>query len=244
MRNNNYGWKKDLPDDRDLKYKSIKPTLTSIPSFVDLKSQCSKIEDQGSLGSCTAQALVGNLEYIEKTKTNMSRLFVYYNERVIENSEDDDAGAYLRDGIKTLNKQGVCAEFWWPYNTSKVTFKPWFWCYWIGIFHKIKSYHAIDGLEEMKTCLAEGFPFVFGFTVFESFESEEVAKTGILPMPKKFEQVVGGHAVMAVGYDDFRQVFIIRNSWGEGWGNEGYFYMPYAYITDKNLCDDFWTIRQ
>ena len=95
----------------------------------------------------------------------------------------------------------------------------------------------------MKGCLASGFPFVFGFTVYESFESQEVAKTGMVPMPAAGESVLGGHAVLAVGYDDGHQRFIVRNSWGTGWGMQGYFTMPYAYLTERDLSSDFWTIR-
>jgi len=96
---------------------------------------------------------------------------------------------------------------------------------------------------QMKGCLASGFPFVFGFTVYDSFESQDVAKTGVVPMPASGESVLGGHAVLAVGYDDGQQRFIVRNSWGTGWGMHGYFTMPYAYLTDRGLASDFWTIR-
>jgi C1A family cysteine protease len=95
----------------------------------------------------------------------------------------------------------------------------------------------------MRGCLAAGYPFVFGFTVYSSFEGQEVAKTGVVSMPTPDEQVVGGHAVLAVGYDDASQAFIVRNSWGAGWGQEGYFTMPYAYLTTRALSSDFWTIR-
>ena len=98
-------------------------------------------------------------------------------------------------------------------------------------------------LLQMKGCLASGFPFVYGFTVYESFESDAVAKTGVVPMPAPTEKVLGGHAVVAVGYDDSTQRFIVRNSWGPGWGMGGYFTIPYAYLTDSNLADDFWTVR-
>jgi C1A family cysteine protease len=95
----------------------------------------------------------------------------------------------------------------------------------------------------MQGCLASGYPFVFGFTVYESFESNAVAQTGDMPMPKSGEKVVGGHAVLAVGFDNEDRVFIVRNSWGDGWGDAGYFYIPYAYLLDDNLADDLWTIR-
>jgi C1A family cysteine protease len=110
--------------------------------------------------------------------------------------------------------------------------------------HKITSYHRILTLDEMRACLAEGFPFIFGFSVYESFESEEVAKTGVVKMPRRDERQLGGHAVMAVGYNDAKERFSVRNSWGDTWGRKGYFTMPYDYLADHDLSDDFWTIRR
>jgi C1A family cysteine protease len=174
---------------------------------------------------------------------DMSRLFIYYNERVIEHSVDSDSGAMIRDGIKSLKKQGVCSEKSWPYVISKFTVKPNVACYKEALNHQITSYHRITTLDDMRQCLAEGFPFVFGFTVYESFESQTVAKNGIVNMPKSNEKVLGGHAVLAVGYNEKDKRFIVRNSWGTSWGIKGYFTMPYDYLSDRNLSDDFWTIR-
>ena len=242
-----YGWVPDLPDQRDYLYKAIRRAPARLPKSVNLRSTCSKVEDQGELGSCTANALAGALEFLEdrnKVKfVDVSRLFIYYNERVIEHSVKFDNGAMIRDGIKTLAKQGACTEKKWPYIISKFTVKPTAACYAEALNRQITSYHRILTLAETKACLAEGFPFVFGFTVYESFESATVAKTGIVNMPKANESVVGGHAVLAVGYDDAKKRFIVRNSWGIGWGQKGYFTMPYDYLSDRNLSDDFWTIR-
>jgi C1A family cysteine protease len=150
----------------------------------------------------------------------------------------------IRDGIKSVNKQGACPETLWPYDINKFTEKPTKECYKEGAKHKAASYQRLlPSLNQLKGCLASGFPFVFGFTVYESFESQKVAKTGIVPMPNTREHVLGGHAVMAVGYNDVSQRFIVRNSWGKDWGMKGYFTMPYSYLTDSNLSDDFWTIR-
>ena len=242
-----YGWMPDLPDQRDKLYAAIAAPPKRLPSSVDLRPGCSTIENQGRLGSCTANALAGNLEFLEKkasmTATDLSRLFIYYNERSIEGTVAQDGGAMIRDGVKTLAKQGVCAEAAWPYVISKFAVKPPAPCYRDAIKHQITSYHRILNIQEMRMCLAEGYPFVFGFTVYESFESPAVAKTGVLDMPKPQEKTLGGHAVMAVGYDDKAKRFLVRNSWGSDWGLKGYFTIPYDYLDSRNLADDFWTIR-
>jgi len=243
-----YGWLPDLPDHRDLMYSAIKPALPHLPSNVDLRPKCPPIENQGSIGSCTANALAGAVEFLELKDgapfVDLSRLFIYYNERAIEGSVKQDSGAFIRDGIKSLAKQGVCPEKEWPYKVSKFKTKPSVKCYTAAKKHQITSYHRINSLDEMKTCLAAGFPFVFGFTVYEAFESAAVAKSGVLNLPGPNEKVQGGHAVMAAGYDDAQQRFIIRNSWDTDWGMKGYFTMPYDYVDPaKNLADDFWTIR-
>lgn len=243
-----YGWVPDLPDHRDILYRAVRKVPAALPAKVDLRSLCSTVEDQGNLGSCTGNALVGALEFLERKDNvpyaELSRLFVYYNERAIEHTTKSDSGAMIRDGIKTLAKQGVCTEKKWPYVISKFSVKPSPACYKEAAAHQITSYQRILTLDEMRTCLADGFPFVFGFTVYESFESQQVAKTGIVNIPQKNERTVGGHAVLAVGYDDAAKRFIVRNSWGANWGMKGYFTMPYEYLADRNLADDFWTIRR
>ena len=243
-----YGWVPDIPDQRDYLLRAVLKVPKKLPRKVDLRLLCSKVEDQGDLGSCTANALAGALEFLERKDQvpykDFSRLFIYYNERALEHTINSDSGAMLRDGIKTLAKQGVCSEKKWPYVVSKFKAKPGPACYKEALDHQITSYHRILTLDEMRTCLAEGFPFIFGFTVYESFESREVARTGVVNLPKPNERVLGGHAVLAVGYDHPRQRFIVRNSWGENWGMNGYFSLPYKYLDNRNLSDDFWTIRR
>jgi C1A family cysteine protease len=245
---NRYGWVPDVPDQRDHLFHRVCRIPLSLPKKVDLRPGCSPVEDQGDLGSCTANALAGALEFLElkdkATFKDVSRLFVYYNERVMEGTVNSDAGAMIRDGIKTLNKQGWCSETSWPYDISKFTRKPPAGCYREAMNRQILTYARIQTLVEMKGCLALGFPFVFGFAVYESFESDAVAKTGNVPMPKKGERMLGGHAVLGVGYDDSRSRFIVRNSWGPDWAVGGYFTMPYQYLTDPNLADDFWNITK
>lgn len=235
-----YGWKADKPDHRDFKYSAIMPGIV-IPESVDLRPKDTPIFNQLNLGSCTGNALGGHFDFIHPGY-NSSRLFIYYNERVMEGDVDQDGGAEIRDGISSLNTQGVCSEADWPYDIVKFADKPSDECYVAAQAEKIVSYHRITGLVEMLACLAEGFPFVFGFTVYEGFESEEVTKTGILNMPGPDEQVLGGHAVMAVGYDKASARLIVRNSWGAEWGDKGYFTLPFEYA--EKLASDFWTIRK
>lgn len=241
------GWLPDLPDQRDIMYAAPMSVMLQLPAAVDLRTQCPPVYDQGHLGSCTANALTGAYEFDLKKQQKQdfmpSRLFVYYNERALINTVNSDSGAYIRDGIKTMNLQGVCPEKDWVYDIAKFTVKPSTQCYTEAKTCQVKSYQRlVNSLNQLKGCLADGFPFVFGFTVYESFFSDQVKKTGMVPMPKPDEKVEGGHAVCAVGYDDSKSVFIVRNSYGTNWGAKGYFYMPYAYIT-SNLCSDFWTIR-
>lgn len=255
-----YGWKPDLPDQRDYSYAVSAGVMQTIPPLVDLRPQCPAVYNQGYIGSCTANAIAGALEF-DMLKQNPSssftpsRLFIYYNERSIEGTVGSDSGAYIRDGIKSVASLGDCPESQWTYDgtaasggifppNAKAAIQPSPPCYTDAVQHKALTYMSIDqNLADMKGCLASGYPFVFGFTVYDSFESQQVAQSGILSMPAAGEAVAGGHAVLAVGYDDSKSMFIIRNSWGSGWGLAGYFYMPYAYLLDNNLSDDFWTIR-
>jgi C1A family cysteine protease len=243
------GWLPDLPDQRDLIYAAPRLVISKLPAKMDLRKSCPAVYDQGQLGSCTANAIGAAFEF-EAMKQNSetaftpSRLFIYYNERVIENSVNSDSGAMIRDGMKSVNKQGACPEKMWPYDITKFANKAPASCYTNALGHQVLSYHRVlRNLNQMKGCLYDGYPFVIGFTVYESFESETVSKTGTLNLPKQDESQVGGHAVLVVGYDDKTQRFIVRNSWSAGWGLKGYFTMPYAYLMDGNLSDDFWTIR-
>jgi len=172
-----------------------------------------------------------------------SRLFIYYNERAMEGTVDTDSGAMIRDGMKSISKLGVCTEDTWPYDISQFTAKPPAKAYTEAKKHQALVYRRVLGqLHQMQGCLAQGYPFVFGFSVYESFMSPEVAKTGKVPLPPRGEQLIGGHAVLAVGYDDAEQSFIVRNSWGTGWGIKGYCLMPYGYLTDPQLARDFWAV--
>jgi C1A family cysteine protease len=249
-----YGWVPDLPDARDHLYAAPTPFAAQLPPKADLRPGCPPVYDQGQLGSCTGNAIAGAIQF-ERMKQQLasndlvpSRLFIYYDERVIEGTVQSDSGAQIRDGIKSVATTGACFEGpdpdEWSYVIANFREKPPQACYAAAKLDQVVNYRRIvQNLNQMKGCLASGYPFVFGFTVYDSFESDAVARTGIVPMPASGEQVVGGHAVMAVGYDDSSQRFIVRNSWGGQWGQAGYFTMPYAYLTDGNLADDLWTIR-
>jgi C1A family cysteine protease len=244
-----YGWLPDLPDARDHMYAAPPRVLADLPKQVDLRPQCPAVLDQGELGSCTANA-IANAHLFDQLKQKVaksfppSRLFIYYNERVMEGTVDTDAGAMIRDGIKSIAQQGVCPESMWLYVIAKFRTKPPKKCYQEALKHQALTYQRlIQSLSQLKGCLAAGYPFVFGFTVYESFESQDVAKTGTVPMPAPKEKVLGGHAVLAVGYDDAKQRFSVMNSWGTGWGLKGYFTMPYSYLIDSHLAADFWTVR-
>lgn len=260
-----YNCKLHKHDPRDFKFKAIAPAAPKVlPAVWDLRWKDSPVFNQGNLGSCTGNAGAAMYQYVEKIYLRrnaapgsvpelfdksfqpVSRLFLYYNERKIEGTVNEDAGAYVADCCKALADYGVCKEESWGYVERYVYDQPGSMAYVEAANHKISSYHKLDNtnLQELKLCLHEGYPFIFGFQVFESFESQTVALTGLMPMPVADEGVLGGHCVMAIGWDDAKQSIICKNSWGADWGDKGYFYMPYAFITDANVADDFWTMRK
>jgi C1A family cysteine protease len=243
LKKRRYTWRPDKPDQRDHVFKA---KWWGLPRSIDLRPHCSPVEDQRNLGACTANAIVGGLEFLEPpaARIDLSRLFVYYQERVIEGTVGTDAGAEIRDGVKACANVGVCAESLWPYKISRFRNKPTKAAYADAATRKISEYQRVTDLVALRTALAGGIPVVFGFSVYESFESDAVARTGIVPMPGPKEKMLGGHAVLAVGYDDGAKTVIVRNSWGVGWAAAGYCFMPYAYVADRNLSDDFWVIRK
>jgi C1A family cysteine protease len=244
-----YGWVRDLPDVRDYSYAA--PLLRfpkGLPTAVDLRSDCPPVYDQGQLGSCTANAIAGAIEFDQRKQGLAafvpSRLFIYYNERTIEGTVGQDSGAQIRDGIKSVAQLGAPPETDWPYDITKFSSPPPDTAFLSAKQDIVTSYSAVaQDLMQMQGCLASGYPFVFGFSVYESFESADVAATGVVPMPASGERLMGGHAVLAVGYDDSKRSFIVRNSWGADWGVKGYCFMPYEYLITPNYSDDFWTIR-
>lgn len=243
-----YGWIPDSHDPRDYKYIPPAELIGALPAKVDLTSTCPPVYDQGQLGSCTANAIAAAIEFdLRKQKRpefTPSRLFIYYQEREMEGTVDSDSGAQIRDGVKACAKTGYCDESLWPYDPASFSVRPYPAEYVDAAAHKLVSYHRVEQeLDDMRACLASGYPFVFGFTVYSSFEGPDVASSGHAPMPQPNEQVLGGHAVLAVGYSDEDKWFIVRNSWGTGWGLNGCFTLPYDYLINPDLASDFWVIR-
>lgn len=248
-RHGGYGWIRDIPDARDFAYAA--PLLRfpkGLPPSVDLRSGCAPVYDQGQLGSCTANGIAGAIEFDQRKQGNAqftpSRLFIYYNERAMEGTIDQDAGAQIRDGIKSVVSLGAPPESDWPYVIADFAEKPPQSAYTAALQDLVSSYARVSQtLLQMQGCLAEGYPIVVGITAYASFESQKVATTGVVPMPATGEAVVGGHCVLVVGYDNAQRVFIVRNSWGSNWGMRGYCTMPYEYLLNPQLANDFWTIR-
>lgn len=242
------GWKPDRPDVRDIMYEAVKPKI-ELPPKVDLRAQMPPIRDQGELSSCTAFSIGTVLDFIRRKQNEKptfvpSPLFIYYNERLWENTVADDGGAYIRTGIKVVNRIGFCPEELWPYNVKNWRREPGASAYNVAAMYKSVKYYRLrnQDISELKTCLATGYPFVFGFSVYDSIEKAD--KDGNIPMPGPKDSQDGGHAVVCCGYDDASKKFLIHNSWGVDVGEKGYYYLPYDYMTNPGLADDFWTVRQ
>jgi len=236
-------WKADRLDTRDYRYQV---TSKVSPNFVDLRSHCSPIENQGTLGSCTGQSIAGAIELLNKRNgkpTDVSRLFIYYYERLMMGTVNYDSGAYIRDGIKATNHYGVSLESYWPYNIRKFRQEPINEAKIDALHRKVTRYERVNDFNGCIDALTNGYPVVMGFYVYDSFMSKNVARTGIMPYPNtKREKLLGGHAVLLVGYDNRKKVFIARNSWGTNWGDKGYFYMPFD-IVKPNMSSDYWIIK-
>src|SRR5947209_7899159 len=243
-----YGWKPSLPDLRD---HIADASELAVRDEVDPRGELPPVFDQGQLGSCTANAVAGAVEYDAKLNGTdpgaLSRLWIYYYERKIEGSPaDQDTGAYGRDGFKVCKTVGVPLESDWPYDVSKFSQEPPASLADEARQHRISNYRSVPrNLDSIKAVLSNRQTMAFGLTVYESFESAEVAKTGIVPMPARGERTLGGHEVLLVGYLKSEPNYgLVRNSWGTGWGLQGYFLMPWAYLMDANLASDFRTVRR
>jgi hypothetical protein len=247
------GWRKQRPDHRDAAF------LYSVPHGLALalppKAEVSQLPiwDQGQLGSCTGNGIGycllhdGVKQKILKPNDIPSRLQIYWGERWIEGSIQEDAGAEIRDGIKFIAKYGACLESGpngWPYDPSKFTQRPPNNCWKEALKYQGLRYRVVPQTTiAIRSCIAEGFPVVYGFTCYPGLDSNEASKTGYIPMPGSNEAPIGGHCVAIVGYDDNTRRFKIRNSWGTGWGDKGYGYFDYEYVIRTDLSSDFWTVR-
>jgi C1A family cysteine protease len=247
----NYGWIPDLPDQRDHVCRAAPPT--GLITAVDMRPVQPPVFDQGQLGSCTGNGIAAELEAQAMAQgaepTPLSRLFIYYNERAMEGTITSDAGASIRDGIKSVATQGVCSEAEWPYDMAKFATRPDQSCYQDALKFRAVLYESVDqDLTQIKTALATGRGLVIGISVYDSFESDAVAASGVVPLPALSENMLGGHCVRLVGYTDVGLAdipaghFICMNSWGTDWGLKGFFAIPYPYLLDPNMASDFWTI--
>lgn len=265
--NRKFNLNRDIIDPNNPEHKTVILSVprAGLPKSIDLRPMCPPIYDQGTLGSCTGNGLAAAFAFNEHKKLQSnklqsnklqsnklqsnkswfmpSRLFIYYNERRMEGTIPDDAGACIADGVKSIHDVGVCSESHWPYDITKFTHQPPTLLYKEAEKHRTNKYRRLtNDLIQLKTALAQNSLIVFGICVYESFQSDEVARTGIVPMPKPNEQFLGGHCIVLCGYNDETSTFIVRNSWGTQWGQQGYCEMPYAYINDENLSCDFWAI--
>lgn len=248
------GWRPSLPRHHRLSFAS--PYLgADLPAHVDLRDSgfMPGVYDQEQLGSCTANALAACFQF-ERCRQQLpdaarvpSRLMIYYLEREIEGTTDSDSGAQGYDGIAALTKTGTCFEDGtdgWPYDVALFAAKPPDACYAAAVQNRIvQSLQVAQDANQLRGCLAAGFPVAFGFTCYPALDSDAVAANGVLPMPGAGEEPIGGHEVVLVGYDDATRLFLVRNSWGTGWGQAGYFQMPYEYLIRSDLSSDFETIR-
>jgi len=238
--------------------------LKSLPAAVDLRPWCSPVENQETIGSCTAHAGVGIVEYFERRAfgkhTDASRLFLYKATRNMQHWTGD-TGAFLRTTMGALVLFGVPPEEYWPYVIADYDKEPSAFCYAFAQNFQSITYYRLDPigtakaalLLQIKTNLSAGLPSMFGFTVYNSISQAD--KTGQIPYPTATgEKILGGHAVAAVGYDDSMKIkntnpkgvetkgaLLIRNSWGTGWGSGGYGWLPYDYVL-KGLAVDWWSL--
>jgi C1A family cysteine protease len=249
-----FGWIPQRPDARDWPVEKLHAKLglpAEIPQAVDLRPQFAvPCYDQGELGSCTANAVVGAAEFLGYRdagtyKYLLSRLALYYATRVLEGSPDEDSGAELRDVIKVGATVGLCGEWAWPYVIGKFTIQPPAFAYRNAATHLFNEYYAIpDATRErdVLVALAAGYPVIFGFLVYEAFQ--HIGPDGLVPMPSAPAWAIGGHAVLMMGYDQARRLYLVRNSWGPAWGDGGYFWAPFDYFNDPDQASDFWVLHK
>lgn len=237
-----FGWVPDLPDHRDFQYKVCRVDKTRT---ISLRAVAGPVWDQGELGSCTGHG-VGRCDWVVSHLQGEifmpSRLMLYYNGRKIENNVRRDDGAMIRDVVKGLAKIGVCDEARWPYNPKKFASSPSKAALSEASLHQAMQYERVpQSVSAIRSCLNNGLPVVFGATLYSSFDT--IGESGLVPMPRKDEGVMGGHCMAIIGHDPRTKRFEVINSWGTEWGDQGYCWFPEAYLLNTNLSDDFWVIR-
>lgn len=243
-----FGWRPSLPDFRDFRYRAISPDkeVAQLPPVKYLI--CPPVVDQGDLGSCVFFALSYAMESAQVSQDiipeNPSQLFAYYHYRETYGQIDYDDGAMIRDAVKLLAADGICGEEDWPYLTANFAVKPPFQSYIKAREHRIQSYHALETMEDMLNCIADGYGFVCGISVYSSIDDAVVVKTGKVPVPGKDDKFLGGHAIYVGGYNLHKQMFKFQNSWGKDWGDQGFGWIPFAYLESNGLCGDRWTVRR
>lgn len=242
-------WQRQPKDERDLRSVRHLSAPVSLPANYELDKQI-PVYDQLNIGSCTANSACSCFRFETAQvqgdfRFEPSRLFQYYNSRLLEGWEAEDSGAYIRDAFKAMNKYGLALEKTWPYKTEDFAVKPPLVAYTEGIENATVKYAAVGQNEtEIKQTLLSGAAISFGFNVYDSFFGSWDKTTGVMPVPKKSESLQGGHAVTIVGYDDSKKCFLIQNSWGTDWGLNGKFWMPYSFLLNAKECDDFWCIQE
>lgn len=238
------GWRPDQKDHRDMIFGDVL-IPKDLPDKLDLSQVWNvPVVDQGQLGSCTGNGIASALGYLQLKEGEQfvqpSRLFIYYNERVLEGTVGEDAGAEIRDGIKSVVDSGYCPETDWPYNISQFTVKPWDVAYVDAAKDLVKTYQRVMVRSySIQEAIAIGFPVIVGFTVYDSFMT---STDGVIPMPSAGETIAGGHCVLVVGYDQVTRLFKFQNSWGTGWGDKGFGYIPFDYLGNALYGGDYWIV--
>lgn len=244
-----YGFRRGLPSQRDHHFTPSAEMLANLPASVDLREHCPPVMDQGELGSCTAHGITGAIRFAMikagRPDVPLSRLQLYYDERTVEGTVSSDAGAEIRDGLDCAAKRGVAHESLWPYDVAKFKKRPTKAVYADALKFQVLERQVVQvDVDHLKAALASGFPVVVGFTCYKGIDSNETAKTGLLPMPGKKDRAEGGHCVFAIGYGQKPGTFTCQNSWGPDWGDQGRFYMPEAYLGSATYASDFWAIMR